>query len=265
MTDQQRNRIIAALVTILVGVALGLMLWLVRLSAASRSDAVWPPQDSSELLLAGEFVEVEALLPPPESGGSSDPDDGATPPPPDAHDMVNSGTPAPETTPVITSNQPSTVTEKPRQPQQPTGPSQAEIEARQREQRQKEASDEAKNRVQFGKTPAADGTGSGTTGTGAGESTSKGSHKGSVGNGLSGRTVTVSTTPTSTIPGRVVVRIKVDRTGRQTTAPTIVAAQTTIADAAVRQACLAAASKAKVSAREDAEAEQSGTITFNFK
>ncbi len=264
MTNAERKyRFIAAAVTFLLFVGVSVWLVVARLSFSPADGSQWPPvADTTAVLLADEYIEVEML--PPAPGGGSVPDDGASAPPPEANDFTDAGQPAEQPAPVVTSPLPSPVKEKPQQVEKPTGPSQAELEeARAREKRQKEASEEAANRMKFGKTQGATGSGDGASGSGAGNSTQKGSYTGSGSGTVGGRGVAVAGGIPCASPGKVTVRIYAAPDGRVTKAEIV--QPTTIADPAVREKCLQRARAAKVTPAPDKTAEERGTITFNFK
>ncbi len=262
MDTRNRYRLISAVVTLLLAIAATVTLLLVHLGFSAGDFSQWPPADSTEILLAEEFVEVE--MPPviPLPGGGAKADDGATPPPPDANDLRDAGRQADEVTPTITSDQPSTVVEKKRPAEKPTGPSQEELDRRAEEKRMKEASEEAKNRIKFGKTPAAEGSGDGETGTGTGNSNSRGRYKGSGAGTVGGRGVSVAGGISCPVPGTVTVRITVSPEGKVTNAEIV--QPTTISDQTVRAQCITRARAAKVAPAPDKTADETGRITFTF-
>ena len=266
MTESTKYRIIAIAVTLAV-LAIGIVgLIFVRLSFCPADGSQWPPVvDSTQLLFADEYVEIEPLVPVPNTGGR--PDDGASAPNPDANDLYNAGTPADEVSQLTSSTVESPVKVTPKEHQAPTGPSEEELAEQERQRREKEAAEEVKNRVgKLGKIAGAKGDGEGSVGEGTGASTKRGSLRGSAGGyGLGGRGVTVSADDINCpTPGKVTIKIWVNQQGVVTRAE-IIPSTTTITDASVRNACLARARAAKVSPKADAPAEQSGTITFNFK
>lgn len=263
MDTHNKYRLISAAFTALLAAAAIIALLLVHLSFSGSGFAEWPPVDSTEIMLAEEFVEVE--MPPvvPTQGGGSQPDDGATPPPPDANDLRNAGATAEEVTPPITSDQPSTVVEKKRIPEKATGPSQEELDRRAEEKRQKEASEEIKNRMKFGTTAAAEGSGEGDTGSGKGNSTSRGSFKGSGSGSVGGRGVSVAGGISCPMPGTVTVRITVSPEGKVVGNPEIIQ-PTTISDPTVRAHCITRARAARVAPAPDKTADETGRITFTF-
>ena len=263
MDSLKRYRIVSAVITLLLAVAAIMTLLMVRLGFSAAAFDQWPPADSTEILFAEEFVEVE--MPPivTNRGGGADPADGATPPPPDSNDLRDAGKAADEVTPLVTSDQPSTVVEKKRVTEKPTGPSQEELDRRAEEKRMKEAADEAKNRIKFGKTPAAEGTGDGETGAGEGSGHSRGRHKGSGSGNVGGRGVSVAGGISCPTPGTVTVRITVNPEGRVTNAEII--QPTDISDQTVRAQCITRARAAKVAPAPDKTSDETGKITFKFK
>lgn len=262
MDSTRKYRLTAAALTLLLAIAAVATLLLVRLGYSASDLAKYPEADTTGILLAEEFVEFE--MPPviPTPGGGSQPDDGATPPPPDANDLRDAGPAAEETTPLVSSSQPSPVTEKPRVVEKPTGPSQEELDRRAEEKRKQDASAEAKNRMKFGKTPAAEGSGEGQTGKGAGSADSKGKHTGSGSGNVGGRGVSVAGNISCPTPGTVTVRITVTPEGKVTDAEII--QPTTISDQTVRAQCLTRARAAKVAPAPNKTAPETGRITFTF-
>lgn len=266
MSDNRKYRIIAAAVAL--AVFAGVMAWLLltRLSYRPADGSEWPPvQDTTALLLADEYVEIEPLMPVPDTGG--DPDDGASAPDPDAQDLENAGAEAEEVAPLTSSHVESPVKVKPREPEKPAGPSKEELAERERQRREKEATEEAKNRVgKIGKIAGARGSGDGTVGEGGGSALNRGRLRGNAsGSGLGGRGVSVSADGIDCpSPGKVTVKIWVDPQGRVIKAE-LVPGSTTITDASVRNQCVSRARSAKVSPKPDAPAEQYGTVTFTFK
>lgn len=266
MTESTKYRIIAIAVTLAV-FALGIVgLFICRLSYRPSDGSQWPPVvDSTQLLFADEYVEIEPLTPVPNTGGR--PDDGAAAPDPNANDLFNSGATGEEVSQLTSSHVESPVKVTPKESQAPTGPTEEEFAEQERQRREKEASEEIQNRVgKLGKITGAKGDGDGNVGEGTGTATNRGRlHGSAAGYGLGGRGVTVSATGIDCPnPGKVTVKIWVNQQGAVTKAE-LVPGATTITDASVRNACLARARAAKVSPKADATAEQSGTITFNFK
>lgn len=266
MTESVKHRIIALVLTAIVFVAALLWLILTRLSYDSLLGVEYDKiDDSTPLLLAEEYVEVEMIEPPMMEGGGDEIDEGASAPPAETHDVVNQGTPAPAPTPIVTSPQPSPVPiRQVEKPMTPTGPSQSEIEAKKaKEKKQQEASEKINSRVSFGNTPGATGTGDGTSGAGSGNSSEKRSYTGVVSGAVGGRGVTVSDKIVSKVPGKVVVRINVAPDGHVKSAD-IVATGTTIGAEDVRNKCKVAALNGKVG-KSDKNSDESGRITFTFK
>ncbi|MCM1292460.1 MAG: hypothetical protein NC111_00720 [Bacteroides sp.] len=265
MTTESKYRLIAAAATLVLCALFVVWLVVTRLGYGNIAAENWPPKpDTTAVLLADEYMEVE-MLPPVEAGGGSELEEGASAPAPEAQDLTNEGTPAEAPAPVITSTQPSPVKVKPVEtPPKPTGPSQAEIEAQKaRERREKEARDEAANRVKFGPTAGAKGSGDGTQGTGDGNSSQKSSYAGSGSGSVGGRGISVGRGVTSSVPGTVTVRISVSPEGKVISAE--LGTPTTIADPTVRQKCISLAKSAKIAADPSKTSPENGRITFIFK
>ena len=266
MNECRKYRIIALVTTTVIFAVAVALLFLVRLSFIPSDGSQWPPVvDSTQLLFADEYVEIEPLVPVPNTGGR--PDDGASAPDPNANDLINSGKTAEEVSQLATSTVESPVKVKQNEQQTPPGPTEEELAEMERQRREKEAAEEVKNRIgKLGKIPGAKGSGDGSVGEGTGESTSRGSLRGSAGgSGLGGRGVSVSVDGINcSKPGKVTIKIWVNRQGVVTRAE-LVPSTTTITETSVRAACLERARVAKVSPKTDAPEEQTGTITFNFK
>lgn len=108
------------------------------------------------------------------------------------------------------------------------------------------------------------GAGKSTTGTSQGNSSKAGPYRGTFEDcTISGRIVTVCLNSVeSSRPGKVVVRITVNREGRQTSRPRIIS--NTTGDKSIEAECLRAARETDVSAAAGAPAEESGCIIICF-
>ncbi|WP_435597399.1 hypothetical protein, partial [Paramuribaculum intestinale] len=141
MNRDDRRRRIEALTATLITVGLILLALLTaRLRYNGDEPRVWPPVDSAELLLAGEYV-MAGDIPQPELNDPRPAPEAAEQPAPEADDLTDTGTPAPETAPVVSSEQESPMKTKRKPKPEKTGPTQAELEEQERVRKQKEAAD----------------------------------------------------------------------------------------------------------------------------
>lgn len=258
-------RVVAACVTALIAAVVVLWLLMSRLHFTPPEGATWPPEPYSEILMADEYVEV-IEMPLLQGGDNADAAEGAPSAPPEGLAPVDAGQPADMPSPVNTQVNPSEVKENPAQPDRPTGPAQSEVpQANPSEQRRNDARNDAQNMLRFH--PGADNTGSGeaTQGSGAGNAPTAGTHGGRVGRGnLGGRTLSVpSVSQKSSRPGKVVVRIFVNREGIQTQQPRILS--NTTGDKTIESDCLRIARGARVSPSVDAPAEQYADIEIIYQ
>lgn len=268
MSNERRNQLIAALATLLIAVLLIVTICCLTLtySPATGEKAerqTWPPTDSTELLFAGEFVQLgdipqstESTEPAPtqESAQTATDADVSPQQPSDIAPLTNNGVKTATTEKPV-------ATPKPAENKEPA--------AKPAEQPRPDI-----KKVTFNKPGTAANNQSGTGGTGAGKPGSPdgnadhGALSGSVGTSMAGRSISVSAPQVSSSESldgrRVVVEIVVDRDGKQLQAPAVVEAQTTVKDPQVRQRCLQQAARARVSAAPQAAPRQRGTITFRF-
>lgn len=258
--DNKKPRIIAAIVTLLtLAIALLLLHSLsLRYSSSDAGMRQWPPVDSSEILFADEFVAAGNIE-------QSEIPDEASPvaesaPAHEAFQNEDAGTPAPKQQDLLSSEQPSHLTVKKSTPE-PKGPTKAELEAQEREKRQKETAKAISRRVNFGGT-AAGGNGNSTPesveGTGA---ATTGMANASVG----GRSLEHWSKPSARATGSITVRVRVDRQGKVIRADYVSGSGTVASNLAARQSCENAALKSQFSVNYDAPATQTGTITYHFK
>lgn len=241
MTPKQRQ-LTAATATVIAALVIITMLCLSVITGAShRTLTDTPPADSTELLMAGEFVETM----PSESASS-----------------VSSAEPAtssitPEASPTfaesdISSNRRSAM--KTDSVKRPTAD-----QIKQQQQAQHIAgrmSAFTTNQSSTDNTQPKDGEGisNGSTGTVAGAE-----------GVLEGRTMAHWVKPNRTAPdGRVSVRVTVDPQGSVLKATIASKSGSAGASQAVLQACIEAASKCRFSVKTDAPIRQQGTITYRF-
>lgn len=250
-------RAVSAGCTALIAGAVLLWLLMSRLHFTPPSSESWPPEPQSEILLAGEYVEV-IEMPLLQGGDNADADRGTPSAPPEGLAPVDAGEPADMPSPMATGANPSPVKEHRAEPDGPTGPSQSEVpQANTAEQRRDNARNDARSILRFNN--------SSDNATSQGNSSKAGSHRGKVGRGnFAGRTLSVpAVSQKSSRPGKVVVRITVNREGIQTSRPRII--NNTTGDKSIEAECLRIAREALVSASADAPAEQYGDIIIEYK
>lgn len=267
MTPSRRNHLIAMLATLLfhaVVVVILVSLYL-RYSPAEEATRIWPPVDSSEVLFGGEFVmtgdspELAESSQEPAPAEVNEP----TPPAPQAPSVENTGAPAPNPAPVLTSGRPSPAKVIKETPDKPTGPSKAEIEAAERAKREAETRQKIASKVQFGKTGTGS-TGKGKAGSPDGNS-STGSLSGTPGFNLKGRTMDSWSKPKPGPLGTITIKVSVNRQGQVTDASYQSGTGAAAANASTRQNCVNAARASRFSVDNDAPAIQTGTITYRFQ
>lgn len=255
-------RSVAASATALIAVAVVLWLVLSKLHFTPPADRVWPPEPDSEILLADEYVEVMEI-PVTVGGNNADAPEGALPSPADGMALADAGVPGEVPSQPATQTLPSPAQQNVTPTDRRQGPAKSEIpQANTAEQRRADARAAAGELLQFNTTG---GSGVSTQGTGQSNSPTNGTHRGRVGKGnLNGRKLSVpAVQQKSSRPGKVVVRIFVNREGIQTSQPRIIS--NTTGDSSVEADCLRIARAATVSPSADAPAEQYADITVTYQ
>lgn len=261
---ENRNRAIAAVATVVFHIAiLFLLLWLGLTYSDTQREREWPPADTSELLLEGEYVKLGDTPVPESTPVVSESSDNSKPAAPaEADDRINAGEPAETTPPVLTSETESPVKVKPEPIPENPGPSEAEIEAAAKAKREAETQQRINQRVSFGngnKTNA-----SGESGSPNGNA-STGALSGKPGFSMAGRTLEQWSAPRGRETGVIVVSVRVDREGKVIDAKYRSGSGAISADAAARRSCEQAAMASRFSVDANARAEQMGTITYRFE
>lgn len=236
-----------------------------RYSPVQEAERTWPPVDSSEVLFGGEFVMTGDAPEHAESADEPAPAEVAevTPPAPQAESTVNTGTPAPKTAPVVSTERTSPAKVVKETVKEPTGPTKAEIEAAERAKREEETRQKIASKVQFG-SAGSGSTGAGKAGVTDGNS-STGALSGTPGFSLKGRTLDSWQTPPSAPLGTITIRVSVNRQGQVTEASYQSGTGAAAANTAARANCVKAARASRFSVDADAPAVQTGTITYRFK
>lgn len=258
MINRNRRRTIAAIATVAFHAAVLAVMVCLFLSYDPASEPVreWPPADSSEILLGGEYVMTGDI---PEPGHQDEPA-------PEQSEAAEASSPAPDPTPappapepVLTANEPSPAKAKPsEESRQKADARKAEEEKRLAEQKkQQEAAAAINSRVSFGKGSGQSGQPDGNSATGAVSGVSAA--------GLGNRTAVALPQPPRGPMGSIVIAIKVDRDGNVTSASYSSGTGAAAANADARRQCIAAAKRARFSASTTSPATQSGTLTYVYK
>ncbi len=259
--DENKNKASAIVATVVFHFAIiAILLW-VTLSYAGVPKKVWPPEDTSEILLEDEYVEI--LTPKPKLKPVKDPAKAVESQPapiPDAQDREDAGEAAPEVPVLQTTPKESPVKVKPQPTPEKVGPSKEELEAQAKAKREAEAKENIQNRVNFNKQ------------SGQGSNDGKGSGKDAVtssgkkpGFNLKGRSLENWTSPRATLTGSIVIEVRVDREGKVIKAQYHSGSGAVAADESARRSCIAAARASSFSVDLNARAEQTGTITYRFE
>lgn len=265
MSPECRARIVALIVTLLLCVAIGVMVVYTSLTYVPGATQQWPPADSSELLFEGEYVMTGDVTEPEVT--AEEPAEAAAVEEPKVagHDLTDEAEPAPKPAPTVVSERPSAmkVTPPEKKKEERTGPTKAEIEAKQaKEKAERETQQKIAGQMKFGSNTSS-GKGSGKSGSADGNSAA-GKLSGAPGHNLTGRTLAHWELPSKTAPsGSVSVRVVVNQQGQVIDA-SVASSSGAASSEAVRAACVAAAKRSKFSVKLDAPARQSGTITYKF-
>lgn len=261
MSEQNQAKLIAAIVTFLLMIGVILLLFWLVLRYDGERPVKWPPEDTSELLLDGEYVKY---------GDISQPVNESEPAPTaensnaqEGEDLTDSGEPAEETPTLVSSNQESPMKETKKPEPVKTGPTAAEIAEQERIKKEQEAAKKINNRVKFGSSNNTS-TSTGSSGSPNGNS-STGALSGTPGHNLKGRSLESWVKPSGTVTGTIVIAITVNRQGQVVKANYSAGSGPIAASPEARKSCVQAALQSKFSVDLDAPASQTGTITYNFK
>ncbi len=263
MSSGNQPRIIAAASTVVISVAVLLLLLSLYLRYTGDEPRKWPPEDTSELLLDGEYVKLGDIPQPKhEDVNKSAPSSQKATPPTD--DLVDAGEAAPEPAPIVANTKqesPMKVQEKP--VPEKTGPTQEELAEREKARQQKEAADKIAKRVNF------NGTGKGKSESGksgsANGNSNTGALKGTPGTNLKGRTLASWSKPSGAETGTITIQVRVNRQGYVVKASYMSGTGPIASSASARSSCEQAAMQSRFSVDLDAVAEQVGSITYRFE
>lgn len=257
---EKRYKLTAAVITLIIVLLALILLMSLYLRYNPMEKRVWPPEDTSELLLDGEYVMRGDIAVP--QADSKTPAAKATAPANEAHDMTDAGKAADQPAPLVSSEQESPMKANPPKEVKPTGPTKEEIAQQEKERRERDAANKINNRVAFGSS-ASSGNGEGKSGSPNGNAAT-GALSGTPGTSLSGRTLESWAKPAGSATGRIVVSVRVNRQGKVTSATYNSGSGAVASSPQARQSCVSAALKSRFSVSQDAPAEQTGTITYRF-
>ncbi len=259
MDNSRKNRIIAVIGTIAFHLIVLVIMLCMALSYPPKNKKIDEPK--SEILFGGEYVMIGNI-----PNQFKTQNDQQSPSVSDikgddtGNDMVDEGTVG-EPSQLITSTQESPMTIQKKETPEKTGPTKEELAQQEKERKQKEAAERINNRVQF---TGNRGTGSGNAGSPDGNS-STGALLGAPGFDLKGRTAEAWGSPKSrSLSGKIVIKVRVNRQGRVTSAEYAGGEGPAAANTSVRQSCIQASLDSKFSVNLNAAAEQTGTITWRF-
>lgn len=263
ITPEGKAKLVALLVTLLLCVGIGLLVGYMKLVYIPSAQQTWPPADSSELLFEGEYVMTGDIAQPEMTAEEPAPEAAVEEPKTEGTDLKNEGEPAPAPEPPVVSERTSPMKVTPPKKEEKTGPSKAEIEAKNAKAKaERETQQKIAGQMKFGSNSSS-GSGSGKSGSAEGNATS-GTLSGAPGYSLSGRTLAHWELPAKTAPnGSVTVRVVVNQQG-QVVEASVAQSSGAAATEAVRSACVAAAKRSRFSVNLDAASRQSGTITYKF-
>lgn len=261
---ENKNRATAAVATVVFHAIILLLLIVLGLNySGSQQTHEWPPVDSAELLLEGEYVKLgDTPVPTVAPKASESADDSKPAAPAEADDMVDAGEPAESTPPVQTSKAESPVKVKPEPAPEKTGPTKAELEAQAKAKREAETQQRINQRVSFGKGNKSNATGNPGSPNG---NSSSGALSGKPGFSLAGRTLEKWSAPRGRETGTIIVSVRVDREGKVIEAKYRSGSGAVSTDDSARRSCEQAAMASRFSVDANARAEQMGTITYRFE
>lgn len=262
MTPERRARLIAAIATAIIFIALLWLLLSMYLKYTGDEPRVWPPEDTSELLLDGEYV-MTGDIPQPDRDSETPAQASASEAVPETEDLRDAGPAADQPAPPVTSTQESPVKVREKAKPEQTGPTREELERQEQERRQKEAADRINKRVSFGGADKGKAD-AGKSGSPNGNAAS-GALSGMPGTNLKGRTLASWHKPSGTETGTITVSVRVNRQGRVVAASYSTGTGAVASSPAARRSCEQAALQSQFSVDLDAPAEQAGTITYRFE
>lgn len=263
MIYERKVRLISAAVTVCVTVIAVVLLLLMYLRYTGDEPRVWPPEDTSELLLAGEYV-IAGNVPVPDQFQETPAPESDSEPVSAAEDLTDAGEAAPEPAQVITSKVESPVKIKEKPKPEKTGPTKEELAEMEKAKKQKETADKINSRVKFNGAQKGSTESSGKSGSPNGNA-SVGALSGQPGAQLKGRTLSRWANPSATATGLIKIKVRVNRQGNVISSEYYEGVGPVAASEAARQSCVQAALRSKFSVDEDAEAEQTGYISYRFE
>lgn len=261
MSVCNKDRLTAAVITVLVMILFVALLVGMRLKydASAIEDVV--AQDSAEMLFEGQYVRIgEVPYATPDAGASGDE---SLQTEASIENVAADTEQEPAPAQVTTKDESPMKVDPPQQVKAPQ-PTAEEIAARERSKREREAAARIAGRVAFGSGNGAT-EGSGNSGGTPDGNAAKGATGGRPGHSLAGRTLDAWSLPKGSLTGTIVVAVSVDRQGRVTQADYHSGNGPIAADKSAREACRGAARGSRFSVSTEAPERQRGTITYIFK
>ena len=267
MESSNKSRIIAIAGTIVFHVLLLVITFCFVIEHTPKTDAEWPPRDSSEILFGGEYVMLGDVMQPQlestqqEQAASANENEALT-----ADDFENAGS---QGTPsqVVTSSQESPMKVEQKPETQKPGPTAEELAAAEKARIEKEKQQQIQNQMKnafAGNSKSSNSNGKGRPGQADGNSET-GATSGAPGTNVGGRTLAHWVKASSTKAGSIVVAVSVNPQGKVVSAKTISGSGPAYADAATRTRCEQASLQCSFSVSKTETQEQRGTITWRFK
>ncbi len=266
MESSNKSRIIAIAGTIIFHVLILVITFCFVIEHTPKTDAEWPPRDSSEILFGGEYVMLGDVVQP-----QFESDQQQTPSANEsealaADDIENAGL---EGSPsqVVTSTQesPMKVEQKPKAPK--PGPTAEELAAAEKARIEKQKQQQIQNQMKnafAGNGKSSNSNGNGKSGQTDGNSET-GATSGAPGTNVGGRTLAHWVKASSTKAGSIVVAVSVNPQGKVVSAKVIRGSGPAYADATTRTRCEQASLQCSFSVSKTETQEQRGTITWRFK
>lgn len=258
--SERKRRGVAVLVSVLFHAGLLILLLALYLRAEPLQPRVWPPEDTSELLLDGEYVRIGDIAAAQDAGASASSEQQQ-----ESTDPVDAGTPAPDSPAPVTAEQESPMKQKPEPVPEKTGPTREEREAADRARREAEAKKKINDRMKFGSGSQSSQSGTAPNSGSVNGNSSQGASSGKPGHSLAGRSLADWSKPVGHATGTITVSVRVNRQGQVVSAAYRSGTGDVASDRNARSSCEQAALASRFSVNEEAPAEQTGTITYRFE
>lgn len=252
-SPDNRNRLIAAVVTAVSAVVVILLLLILKIHYEDLEE--FPPLPESEILFGGEYVILgnyaEAVNESPSAAQRSKESSE------ESFDMTDSGN-SDASSEVVSTDEESDMKVTPRE--EKSGPTKEELEEIEKEKRRKEVQSRINKRVSFNNT----GKSQGSAGTPNGKR--DGSEiTGSASFSLRGRNAEYFDKASSGVDGKVIIEVRVNPQGKVVSASYIGGSGSAAGSQSVRRSCEQASLKSRFNVARDITTDQIGTITWTFE